>query len=204
MNKLVLGLAIGDGCLFYNGTKTTLVIRHSNHQLDYVHWKYNLDKKLWKNEPREYKNSNKGKIYYGHQIRTPLKKEYNEERKLLYPNGKKYISREVLDLLDEKLLAIWFMDDGCCDRPIGRNPMGIISTHCHSPEAEEELIIQKYFQDKWNIKVNINKGYCRYRLRFPNKEFCKFVEIIKPHVIPSLEYKINTTIRLSAPTKEKS
>ena len=122
---------------------------------------------------------------------------------MLYPNGKKEYTRQVLDLLDAQGLAIWFMDDGCIDRPVDKNPMGILNTCGHKPNGEEEVVIQKYFEEVWNIKVSLNKNHGRYRIRMSNPEFKKFIEIIKPYIIPSLLYKIDTTIRQKDPAMPK-
>lgn len=202
--SLLLALSIGDGFVEKQSKKNTscLRIRHSNHQLDYINWKYDLDSSFWRNKPRPYKNINKGKRYYGHQLRSKPSKDLVNIRELLYPDNKKKITREALDLLNEQGLAIWFMDDGCCDRPLNKKPMGILNTYGNSNNGLEEIIIKDYFQEKWNIEVKLNKNHGRYRLRFNNYNFNKFVEITKNHIIPSLQYKINLNIRCNAPTKK--
>jgi hypothetical protein len=199
--ELLIAMSIGDGFVekLNKSSKSSLIIRHSSHQKDYIEWKYSLDKNYWRYTPRHYDNCIGLKKYHGFRIVSKPNLELGELRTKLYPNDKKYISREIIENLDELGLAIWYMDDGCIDRPVGRNSMGILNTYCSSPKAEEEIIIQTYLKDKWNLKTNINSGHGRFRLRFPHIEFCKFVEIIKPYIIPSMIYKIDTTMRLSTP-----
>jgi len=197
--EILVSLALGDG--FLNPTnkekKSFLTIRHSTHQKDYIEWKYNLDKDFWRYTPRLYNNSIKSKKYYGFKLNSYSNFDCTIIRNLLYPKGKKYISREILDYLDPLGLAIWFMDDGCIDRPIGRKAMGLLNTYCNSPNAEEELIIQKYFKEKWDIHCSINKGHGKHRIRFNNENFIKLVKIIEPYIIDSLKYKINTSTRIN-------
>lgn len=201
--ELIIALSIGDGFVERpnKSEKSNLVIRHSTHQKEYIEWKYNLDFEFWRYEPRLYNNCIKDKRYFGYKITSKSNHELFEIRKKLYPNDKKYISREILNYLTPLGLAIWYMDNGCIDRPVNKNSMGLLNTYCESSNAEEELIIQKYFEEVWNIKTALNKGHGRYRIRFNHTNFCKFVEIIKPYVIPSLQYKIDTTMRLNAPIK---
>jgi LAGLIDADG DNA endonuclease family len=197
--ELLIALALGDGHLAYNKSKIKayLHIRHSNHQKDYIEWKYNLCKELWQHSPKGYKNTLNGKQYYGYYLQSHLDMKLADIKKELYPNHHKEYTREILNKLTPLGLAIWYMDDGCVDRPVGKNSMGLLNTYGKSSEAKEELIIQKYFKEKWDIDCAINKGHGRYRIRFNHPNFCKLVEIIKPYVIDSLKYKINTSMRTS-------
>jgi len=195
--ELLVSLALGDGHLSFNKNKTkaNLYIRHSSHQKDYIWWKYELCKDLWIKEPREYKNRIKEKKYSGFYLNSHPDMKLADIKKMLYPIDHKKYSREILEFLDEQGLAIFYMDDGCIDRPLNKAPMGLLNTYGQSKNAEEELIIQKYFLEKWDINCSINKGHGRYRIRFNNYNFCKLVEIIKPYIIPSLAYKINLKTR---------
>lgn len=202
--NLLVALSIGDGFVEEKNKysqKSCLRIRHSNHQLDYIEYKYSLFPEFWRYPPREYKNCIGNKEYFGHQLRSIYSSDLGKIRDMLYPNNKKKFSREVLDFLDEQGLAIWFMDDGCIDNPIGKKPMGILNTYGNSPNGEEELIIQKYFKEKWHLDCALNKNHGRYRIRFNNNNFIKLVNIIKPYILPSLQYKINLQIRCNDPTK---
>lgn len=198
--ELIAALALGDGSLVDSSVNLTkLVIRHSTHQKDYCYWKYNLDYKFWTKEPRLYENYNKGKKYFGVELRTPGLVELKELKKVLYPSGKKEYTRDFLEILDPQGLAIWLMDDGCIDNPIGRKPMGILNTYGHTPNGAEELIIQKYFKEKWNIECSLNKNHGRHRLRFNNTNYTKLVHIVEPYFLDTLKYKINLTLRHGAP-----
>lgn len=198
--QLIAALALGDGSLVDSSVNLTkLVIRHSTHQEDYCNWKYNLDRKFWTKEPKHYLNYNEGNQYSGVEIRTHGLVELKELKKILYPSGKKEYTREYLELLDEQGLAIWLMDDGCIDNPINKKPMGILNTYGHSSNAAEEIIVQQYFKERWNIACAINKNHGRYRIRFNNANYIKFVELVKPYILDSLKYKIDLNIRQSTP-----
>ena len=198
--ELIAALSLGDGSLVDSSNNLTkLIIRHSNHQKDYCEWKYNLDYKFWTKKPRLYENYNKGKKYFGVEIRSAGLEELKELKKILYPTGKKEYTREYLEILDYQGLAIWLMDDGCIDNPINKKPMGILNTYGHKPNGEEELIIQRYFKEKWKIESSLNKNHGRYRIRFNNQNYIKLVELVEPYFLDSLKYKIDLTLRHSAP-----
>jgi hypothetical protein len=196
-DELLVALSLGDGHLAFNSSENRayLYLRHSSHQKDYIQWKYDLCSELWVNPPKEYKNILNGKRYYGYYLRSHLDLKLAEIKRKLYPQKHKQYSRAVLDSLDAQGLAIWFMDAGCVDRPVGKQAMGILNTYGLQPNAQEELIIQLYFKEKWNIETSINKGHGKFRIRFNHENFTKLVHIIDTYVIDSLKYKVNTSTR---------
>lgn len=198
-DSLLLALALGDGHISTNKNKTKacIVIRHSNHQIDYINWKYKLDVDLWSKRPTSYKNILNNKKYYGHYLRSHLDYKILDIYNILYIDGHKKYTKQALNLLDELGLAIWFMDKGHIDSPKDENPMGILNTYGRSPEGSEEKVVQQYFLEKWNIKSSINKNHGRYRIRFNYSEFCKLADIIRPYILDSMKYKIDTTMRLN-------
>ena len=59
---------------------------------------------------------------------------------------------------------------------------------------EENQIIINFFKKKWDIEWKLEKEKSFYRLRCNTTEFRKFVEIIKPYVVPSMMYKIDIKV----------
>ena len=58
----------------------------------------------------------------------------------------------------------------------------------------EHLLIQKYFKERWNIEVTIQKDGEQFMIYFPKKSKEKFAKLIKPYVIESMSYKIKNWI----------
>ena len=73
------------------------------------------------------------------------------------------------------------MDDGSKARQSGY----ILCTNCFSYESL--LIIQEFFLEKFNIKVNIQASHQIY-ITASGKE--KFKNLIEPYIIPSMKYKL--------------
>lgn len=193
-NQILLGSLLGDGCIHSNNEHSYCYIEaHCEEQEDYLLWKnnilkFNVNCYLHSYHQKKIFQINRGNVIF---------KYYYD---LFYPNGKKTVTREILDKLEPLALAVWFMDDG------GYNYMNkvlTLSTHCFGLEGNQ--IIQKYFRERWNINCKIQKIYQRvtnislnrkegtyYVLRFNVKETKKLIEIFKFYIIqiPSMIYKI--------------
>jgi hypothetical protein len=80
-------------------------------------------------------------------------------------------------------LAVWFMDDGTADRNQVR-----INTQSFS--YEENLMLVEFLHAKFGLAVTINKDKDRHRLRLSAKDMDRFVDLVAPFVIPSMQYKL--------------
>ena len=98
-----------------------------------------------------------------------------------YINKKKIIP---LDLeLNARIMAVWYMDDGSlCDKSCYLNTQVF-------PEQEQLLLGRLLFR-YFGLTVSRDQDKQYYRLRFNVKESKKFVDIIRPYIIPSMAYKI--------------
>lgn len=179
--QILLGSILGDGYLG-NSPTSYYSEAHCLAQLDYLYWK---KEKL--NLPfGPDNNMNDGTSI---QIRTRRIPKLNEYRKLFYPNGKKIVTREILDKLTPLAIAVWYMDDGSIqERKL------ILCTQGFGYDGN--LIIQQYFKDKHSIHFRIdsyiNKDYNRTYHRLVNDrlpEISRFINMVKPYILPVFEYK---------------
>lgn len=194
---LLLGMLIGDGCLKVKPHKDTkyyeYVISHSTKQKEYLEHKLKIfhsivgGKKL---------NISYGKTKWGESCRFSRCNKYFKllHRYLYSNNNKKYITRKVLDWLNEQSLAIWYMDDGGLklsynnQKQVSSCQM-ILSTYCSEEQAN---IIINWFKEKWGIECRklLHKKTNSFYLSFNTKEGKKLEELIKPYIISSMEYKL--------------
>ena len=117
-------------------------------------------------------------------------------RRVVYKNGKKTFSRKLLNRLDAKGIAIWFMDDGHINiRKNKGRPCGFyIKISTCEPKKEVQTIID-FFKEQWNINFYMfheGKKEDSYSLCCGTKEGLKFIELVKPYVsqVPSMIHKI--------------
>lgn len=119
-----------------------------------------------------------------------------------YNTGVKEVTQKILDNLSDFSVAVWFMDDGRTDwfhRDLIEHPHWNITPMCifctDSFSYESCLLIQKWFLEKFNIKVRLKERQLKdrigYRVVVDNEDTNKFIDLIKPHIIPSMLYKVD-------------
>lgn len=208
MNKnhraVLYGMSIGDGCISKQPTNKNyaLTIGHGPKQETYLRAKADKLLSIFGGSPvsiNTYTSFNKtaNKEYTNLQIRK-LHPYFNQMHRNLYPKGKKVITRKVLDFLNDEGLAYWFMDDGSGTVCKSKNGYGCgcmvrLSTYCSKEEAET---ISAYFRDKYKLtcKFDIDKRNNKYSIRFGTLDSKRFAEIVAPHILSSMWYKIESVL----------
>jgi len=191
--QFIYGGLLGDLCMVLpKGERRNahFAVNHSSKQAEYVQFKYSIMKNFVGTPPHLIKNKGWGKeLLRFYSLSHPT---FTEIYHLCYKNGRKTVSFEWLEKIRSSFaLAIWYMDDGSLSE---RRTMHI-STHSFS--KEENLLIQGWLRDYWKINPVIKrdergKGYF---LAFPSRERDKFFDLIRPHIIPSMQYKILPEIK---------
>lgn len=186
--KIILGMAIGDGYITKNNT---LIIQHSEKQLDYLQYKKEVLEKNQIYSCNIYKINNNNFIAY--RIETKRYFFIKKVRNLLYtPN--KNISLEVLQNLLPETIGYWYLDDGGLSQKYKNGKLSCNELMLNTGLTKDQnQIIINYFKDKWDINFSQCKNHNCYRLRCGTKEARKLMDIIYPHVckIESLSYKLN-------------
>ncbi len=110
-------------------------------------------------------------------------------RSIFYLNKKKVIPKNITSLLVDSLsLAVWFMDDG-----YKRNDCNAFRLGTDSFTKDEQDLLQSVLKSNFGIETSVHKKGKYWNLYIPERESKKFVALIKPHIIPSLAYKITLT-----------
>ena len=204
---IMIGLLLGDG---YINDKGRVEIEHCIEQRDYCVYKakllhsvcggkdinvheYQRTRSILK-DGRQWKNNTFTTVSFKKQS-----KHFMYFRNLLYKNGRKEITQDVLDLLTPLSIAIWWLDDGSIvkKRQKDGSPGAYgLMLYTYLPKEQNELI-QKYFLEKYGMKwnvvpANIHKEN-QYMLRCGQTEGRKFLNIIRNIVtekVPSMQYKV--------------
>ena len=194
--NLLIGMLLGDGTISNNNV---FKLAHSTEQKDYLDWKINqLKEAAIRNTGIKSYISSRGynkdsEVLYTQLNIIPFIKVL---RRVVYKNGKKTFSRKLLNRLDAKGIAIWFMDDGHINiRKDKGRPCGFyIKISTCEPKEEVQTIID-FFKEQWNINFYMfheGKKEDSYSLCCGTKEGLKFIELVKPYVsqVPSMIHKI--------------
>lgn len=194
--NLLIALLLGDGTISNNNV---FKLSHCEEQRDYLEWKIKQlkDAGLRNNGLKEYIsargfNINK-KVYYTQLSIIPFIKVL---RRVFYKPYKKLGNRKLLNRLDARGIAIWYMDDGHINyrKTNGKIHGFYIKIATCLPKEELQIIID-YFKDVWNIEFYMfHEGRKKdsYSLCCGTKEGIKFINIVKPYVeqVPSMTHKI--------------
>ena len=194
--NLLIALLLGDGTISNNNV---FKLSHCKEQRDYLEWKIEQLKNagLRNNGLKEYisaKGYNIGKkVYYTQLNIIPFIKVL---RRVFYKPYKKLGNRKLLNRLDAKGIAIWYMDDGHINyRKTNGKVHGFYIKIATCISKEELQIIIDYFKEVWDIEFYMfheGKKENSYSLCCGTKEGIKFINIVKPYVeqVPSMIHKI--------------
>lgn len=187
--SLLTGMVLGDGCLKLGSTGVQLAIKHGASQKAYLEHKAVLLGEVFGRVPKVRSINNNGYPGFELAIQDPYLKSL---RSFIYENGSKFFSKKVLSRLDPEGLALWHMDDG--NLTLHKRKESIhsreiyLNTYCSFVEAET---IKEFLKERFGLDFRIAKHKEAFRLACNTSNAKQFVEIVKPFVIPSMNYKID-------------
>ena len=173
---IIVGCLLGDGAMRCK-TNALLETNHSAKQRDYVEWKFSELKDMVSTGPKK-RFGNAGRIAY--RFTTRSLPALTEVYRIFYRSGKKIIPDNLQ--IHPLSLAVWFMDDG------SKSYRAIyLNTQKFSVTEQEKLI--EILKQQFDINASLNKDKKYYRLRIAVSSVSKFLEIIKPYLLPMFCYK---------------
>jgi predicted transcriptional regulator len=185
LRSLLVGSMLGDGRLVFRGRATSYEEFHCAKQLPYLKWKHAQWGPKW--SPGEIKPSDSG-ARFG----TVAHASLNDYQALFYGSrerGWKRLVPEVVDLVDARALAIWYLDDGSA---------GWWPSICFGAGAESMPVAWAIFE-KFGLKPtwkpqkqNPKVGYFTM-MREEVAE--RFLEIVAEHVPDCMSYKMEFGFR---------
>ena len=195
--NLLIALLLGDGTICNNNV---FKLAHAEKQKDYLEWKIKQLNYagIRNNGLKTYVKTcgyNTGvNVYYTQLNIIPFIKVL---RRIFYKPKKVLGNRKLLNRLDARGIAIWYMDDGHINirKYKDGRPMGFyIKIATCLPKNELQIIID-YFKEVWDVNFYMfheGKKEDSFSLCCGTKEGLKFINIIKKYVlqVPSMVHKI--------------
>jgi hypothetical protein len=193
--SIIIGSLLGDGHLEKRkqGVGTRVKFEQLSDNVEYLMWFHSYLSK------RGYCNTNKPKlkirirknktIYYHYSINSFTFSSLNWLHDMFYKEIKgkyvKFIPENIEQILTPISLALWFMDDGS---KLGKGAK--IATNCFT--KSELLRLCQILKNKFNITVTVNSGGINkgQTLYISASSMATFSKIIKPNMLPSLNYKL--------------
>jgi len=200
LSKLVSYMATFDGGVYYSGKqkgenskancKFILNMRKENE--DYVMWvKSTLENitSVSVREPKDYSTDGCTR-----QPLLRLESQYHpyftKVRDRLYIDNHKVIDPHMLKQMDAEALAIIFMCDGGTHLDLRfKNPHASISLHTKGYSYADNMALSKAIYENTGIVTNVNRHNKYWFLRVATRSHKDFYEAVKPHVLPSFDYK---------------
>ena len=173
---LIVASLLGDGYLVKTTRGFAFRVNHCPGQKEYVDWKWKFLKNLVNSPPRFAE-----KCYYFRTVSHPY---FSELRGQFYDERVKVVPHELIkDRLNPFILAVWIMDDGSKDGGQLR-----INTQCFS--KNENIVLKDLLRAKLEIIATLNRDKGQYRLRICGQSMPQLLRLVKPHIIPSMLYKL--------------
>lgn len=206
--NLLIAMLLGDGtiCKAKNSTSVSMKIHQGRHQKEYAEWKAKQlnDFGIPNSGVVEYKtktNFTKGEAWSNYVCRIHSNPFIQALRRVIYKPEGKIFSRKLLNRIDARGLAIWYMDDGSLNFKKHKLVNGSYKIHgiflristCLPKDILQTYI--DYFKEVWNINFYMyHEGSKKdsYSLNCGTNEAIKFINIVKSYVneVPSMRYKI--------------
>lgn len=184
--QLVYGSYLGSGHIgITKKNRYRLKIIHCEKQKKYCEWKANMFgiKKIKYIEKNGY--SQKPAYRFATKI-------FDLKYKLT--KNTKDVPEWLLNKLDERGIAVWYMDDGSIQRK--KNKCGNESIHINLHTNNFDYETQERFVQKFNnydIECKILKSRIYYYLSFNNENSKKLLNLIKPYIHYPMEYKVTSS-----------
>lgn len=186
--NLIIAMSIGDGHITKTGQ---LCLRHSTKQREYIKYKHNILTKIYKAHWFEGTDIN-GYSYITSKSRTDI--FLKVLRRVMYKDSKKILTRKLLNRIDLRGLAIWWMDDGTKGIKYNKDRSkikGCVYRLCLCTTREQCQLVLDWLKDTYDISFGITKEKNNFSITCATRVGRKFSDLIRPYVIPSMQYKLS-------------
>lgn len=184
MKETLIGVVLGDGYLEPHGRGVRLQANHAERFKSYVEWKH-LELAELRPSALHYEN-NGGYPFW--RFVTRSHPYLAELRRQFYAGKKKIVPEAIGDLLTHpKSLAVWFMDDGTCDRR-----QGSVLFETQSFGSDDVVRLKGVLRDNFSIQSAVHRSGAGRGLRLyvSVAEARKLTDIIESYVLPEMRYKL--------------
>lgn len=188
---VIIGSLLGDARLECrsigkrNPVTARLRVHQGEKQKEYVFWKYNILKDLVLREPQKssWDNPKRNLHEVSWYFHTKSLQKFGMLHRYFYRNSMKILPENIFDMLTPQMIAVWFMDDGS---NVGES----FTLSTHSFLLEEQMRIINYLKRHYSISATSVKDRTKFKIGIGRNDYARFVDIVRPFIIPSMIYKI--------------
>jgi len=186
--EVLVGVLLGDGHLekLYSPALARLKIEHSFKQKDYVDWLYQELRNWVRSKPKTKRSKSFGKNYLNYSFCTYGHRLLGDFHEIFYSGNIKIVPSKISKIITPLGLAIWYMDDGSVK---SKRHKGIfLNTQSFSVLGIKRL--QRMLKEKFLIQSTTKKDKNGLQIYIGGKNGEKFINLIRPFLLPCMLYKI--------------
>ena len=188
---LLLAMVLGDGHI--RPEVAELSITHGEAQKQYLEYKAELvSRAISKPITITSRESKIGdKAFTGYRFSCTHRFFRVLRKRCYYDNRDAKFDLSQLNKLSPQALAIWYMDDGSlyAKKRNGKIHAYELTISCCATREQDSQNIVNFFKEKYGIAFSIKRNKGLFSVRCGTREAAKFLEIVKPFIIPSMAYK---------------
>ena len=196
--SVLVGNLLGDGHAERRGNSTRFHLHMSDKNAQYVFWlhRFFADRGYCSPTAPSIKRQigKQNRVYFSIKFRTFSFKSLNWLHDSFYvkeggaalregSGARKRVPTLIREVLTERALAVWIMDDG------GRSGDGLkISTEGFS--LDDHKVLQQAVCENFSLRPTIQRHTGKYLLYFKKSDFCALSSLVKPYTLPCMYYKL--------------
>jgi len=195
--EFLIGTLLGDACITKHGS---IQILQNISQKEYIEDKAFV---LNGNDIQEYTNGGFGTNKPFLRFSVNSNEQTKKLRSIMYIDGKKTV-KNIINMITEKSLAYWYMDDGNIVKVKNKNSDSyycMFNTQGFS--LEDHKLLVSMFKNKFNIDAKIDEYNMKYkgekktylRLRLSMDGAKNLFRLISPYISECMKYKLSPEYR---------
>lgn len=186
--RAMRGMALGDGFAGFSKGSYFLGLIHSVKQKEYLEYKVAILEEALQKKVKISERISCGK-YPGLTARI-YDPYFKWIRKRLYKDSTKCLTMRYLRSLDNRAVAIWYMDDGNLyhKKRNGKVHASDLQISLYASEEEANIAIQ-FFEERYGVKFRLKRNKGKFSIVCYTHNAKKLLEQIRPYIIESMLYK---------------
>jgi len=195
--EILYGSLMGDAKRQHTKWNSSAGFVQSDKQKDYLMWKFLEFANIVSENALRYSediDKRSGNLIKSYRFYTMANTDVEEIINKFYVDGKKIVTQEILDNLTPLSMAVWHMDDGYANfygekkTRTGWNITPEVKLCTDSFSPEENQLICDWLKERYDIDAHVRAK--RNRVIIKSTSVYDFFALIRPHIIPSMLYKI--------------
>ena len=196
--EVLIGILLGDATLETqnNGRTYRIKIEHSLKQKAYAEHLYGLFNDWARSKPWKRKVTlSNGKTYTNIVFSTLSHSALRFYAHQFYRGRVKIVPRLIRKWLTPRAIAYWYMDDGSIK---SKQSKGLIfNTHGYEKHEINRLI--QVLKEKFHLDAKLRSQKEGYQIYISGKSYESFKDLVLPHMLPEMNYKIPEPRRTHLP-----